>query len=309
MGPVVEDLRVLGAQARLAARTLPMLVQPGDASVFTSEYSARQCGMRGNTSAPPLRCRDASDFAVLCAAPAGLYTLPVAHDIAWRKVFNALAENTPRAAAALAPTLPKPRFSLLDSSVGLPSAEGVDGMFKMPFSLLADLVDGHKVSGFALCPASVCHELAAAGAQLMLEHLARTPVDVVLDLAGITYSNSLVYSPDVARTVRTDITLNAPGEKYVGAFSISSYTTGSERQPHCTGVFDVRGSSERASKLTLASTMVKWRQQAMLDSHAAEMFYTCTAYELVFSRCHAPNVFGTWTWQNNINFAHPVINK
>ncbi|OBZ74318.1 hypothetical protein A0H81_05710 [Grifola frondosa] len=93
----------------------------------------------------------------------------------------------------------------------------------------------------------------------MLEHLARMPADVVLDLAGITYSNSLVYSPDVASTVRTDITLNASGEKYAYTFTISSYTTGGERQLYCIGVFDVRGSSERASKLTLASTMVQRR--------------------------------------------------
>ncbi|OBZ75921.1 hypothetical protein A0H81_04753 [Grifola frondosa] len=162
----------------------------------------------------------------------------------------------------LASTLPKPRFSLLDSCVGLPSAEGVDGVFETPFSLLADLVEGHKVSGFALCPASVYHELTAAGAQLMLEHLARMPADVVLNLAGITYSNSLVYSRDVASMVRTDITL-----KHLAR-----------------SVFDVRGSSERASKLTLASTMVQRRRQAVLNSRAAEIFYTCTAYDLVFSR-------------------------
>nr|BAO20284.1 polyketide synthase 1 [Grifola frondosa] len=356
MGPILDDLRALGAQAHLAAPTLPVLanvhgvlVQPGDASVFTSEYFARHCGesvrfeqgiqdLIGSpefatvaacieigphpTTLPMLRClqgragtplllpslrKDASDFAVLCAALAGLYALPVATDIAWRKVFNALAptahlvdlplypfadtrywvtfeENAPQAAAGLAPILPKPRFSLLDSCVGMPSAEGVDGVFETPFSQLADLVEGHKVSGFALCPASVYHELAAAGAQLVLEQLARMPADAVLDLAGITYSNPLVYSPDVARTVRTDITLNAPGEKYVGAFSISSYTTGGERQPHCTGFFNVRGSSERASKLALASTMVERRRQAVLDSRGAETFYTRTAYDLVFSR-------------------------
>ncbi|OBZ74890.1 hypothetical protein A0H81_05792 [Grifola frondosa] len=233
---------------------------------------------------PSLRM-DTSDFAVLCAALAGLYALPVANDIAWHKVFNALASisRTP-AAAALASTLPKPRFSLLDSCVGLPSAEGVDGVFETPFSLLADLVEGHKVSGFALCPASVYHELTAAGTQLMLEHLARMPADVVLNLAGITYSNSLVYSRDVASMVRTDITLNASGEKYAYTFTISSYTTGGERQPCCTGVFDVRGSSERASKLMLASTMVQRRRQAVLNSRAAEIFYTCTAYDLIFSR-------------------------
>ncbi|OBZ65138.1 Conidial yellow pigment biosynthesis polyketide synthase [Grifola frondosa] len=356
MGPILDDLRALGAQARLAAPTLPVLanvhgvlVQPGDASIFTPEYFARHCGESVRfeqgiqdliaspefatvsacieigphpTTLPMLRClqgragtplllpslrKDASDFAVLCAALAGLYALPVANDIAWRKVFSALAptahlvdlplypfadtrywvtfeETAPQAAAALATTLPKPRFSLLDSCVGMPSAEGVDGVFETPFSQLADLVEGHKVSGFALCPASVYHELAAAGAQLVLEHLARIPEDAVLDLAGITYSNPLVYSPDVERTVRTDITLNAPGEKYVGAFSISSYTTGGERQPHCTGFFNVRGSSERASKLALASTMVERRRQAVLDSRGAETFYTRTAYDLVFSR-------------------------
>ncbi|OBZ78485.1 hypothetical protein A0H81_01597 [Grifola frondosa] len=171
---------------------------------------------------PSLR-KDASDFAVLCAALVGLYTLPVANDIAWCKVFNALAptvtfeETTPQAAATLAaPALSKPRSSLLDSCADLPSAEGV------------------VVSGFALCPASVYRELAPASAQHVLECLAHMPADTVLDLARIIYSNPLVYSPDIMCTVRTDNTLNASGEKYAGAFTISSYTTGGERQLHCT---------------------------------------------------------------------------
>ncbi|OBZ68238.1 hypothetical protein A0H81_12009 [Grifola frondosa] len=132
---------------------------------------------------------------------------------------------------------PKPRFSLLDSWVGLPSAEGIDGMFETPFSLLADLVEGHKVSGFTLCPASVYHELAAASAQLMLEHLRacqRTLCSILPGSSTRTRSSTLQMSR--AR--------------------ISSYTTGGEHQPYCMGIFDVRGSSERASKPMLASTMV-----------------------------------------------------
>ncbi|OBZ71153.1 hypothetical protein A0H81_08909 [Grifola frondosa] len=177
---------------------------------------------------------------------------------------------------------PQPRFSLLNSCVGLPSAEGVDGVFETPFSLLADLVEGHNISGFALCPASVYHGLAAAGAQLTLEHLARMPADVVLDLAGITYSNSLVYSPDVASTVRTDITLNASGEMLTHLPSACTLqAANANRTAQASSTSEAARSVHRSLRLR-----ARWssRRQAVLNSRAAEIFYTCAAYDLVFSR-------------------------
>ncbi|OBZ73626.1 hypothetical protein A0H81_06566 [Grifola frondosa] len=191
--------------------------------------------LQGHAGAPlllPSLRKDASDFAVLCAALAGLYALPIANDIAWSSTPSRLSRRPPavsfrrhalfgdlrpQAAAALALILPKPRFSLFDSCVGMPSGEGVDGVFETPISQLADLVEGHKVSGFALCPPSVYHKLALAGTQHVLEHLAPMPTDAVLDLVRITYSTC-------SSTLRVS--------------RARSYTTDGEHQPYCTGVFN-----------------------------------------------------------------------
>ncbi|OBZ71961.1 hypothetical protein A0H81_03526 [Grifola frondosa] len=190
--------------------------------------------LQGHAGAPlllPSLRKNASEFAVLCAALAGLYALPIANDIAWSSTPSRLSRRPPavsfrrhalfgdlrpQAAAALTLILPKPRFSLFDSCVGMPSAEGVDGVFETPISQLADLVEGHKVSGFALCPPSVYHKLALAGMQHVLERLVPMPTDAVLDLVRITYSTC-------SSTLRVS--------------HARSYTTDGEHQPYCTGVF------------------------------------------------------------------------
>ncbi|OBZ73441.1 hypothetical protein A0H81_07255 [Grifola frondosa] len=201
-------------------------------------------GTRRNTSAPPLAAQG---------------RLRLRHALSCPRWAHA-----PQAAAALALTLPKPRSSLLDSCVGMPSAEGIDGVFETPISQLADLVEGHKMSSFALCPASFYHELTAAGAQHVLEHLARMPADAVLDLAGITYS-----------TCSSTLRLSAPASARI------LQAANANRTAQASSTSEAARSARRSLR-----SRARWSsgQQAMLDSHAAEMFYMCTAYELVFSR-------------------------
>ncbi|KDQ13893.1 hypothetical protein BOTBODRAFT_363123 [Botryobasidium botryosum FD-172 SS1] len=262
---------------------------------------------------PSLRKKTAA-WETLAASLTSLYTTRTS--LNWRSVFDQISstvncidlpaypfvdnrfwvqfkEDAPVQAAVTVEQQPGSapiRFSLLSSWKQEPSAENENvAIFETPINKISRLIEGHQVANYALCPASVYHELALAAAQLTLEKLADITSDHLLALSEVRYSNPLVYDPEVSRVVTTTITLNANGRKHYGKFSIASSTSDKPgvSQVHCSGSFNRRSAKETAAKMQLASTVIDRRKDAVKASYgsdAPEVYYTRTIYEIIFSK-------------------------
>lgn len=252
--------------------------------------------------------RNAEDWQVICSSLSSLYCM--INTVDWNKVFQTL---TPGAHVVELPAypfaktqcwvpfeeprgvssdqlIPSPvRFSLLSTCLSRPTVgSSKPAIFETDIEKLSHLIEGHKVSGYSLCPASVYIEAVCAAAELTLEHLGRMRPDVVISLSDIKFSNPLVYTSGVPRTVRIEITLSSPSDKHTGNFLVSSYLSDPTKlQPHCSGAFDDPTKAKTSSKLSSTATMIERRKQAMITGNSyrpPETFYTRTAYEMIFSR-------------------------
>ncbi|TCD66000.1 Type I Iterative Polyketide synthase (PKS) [Steccherinum ochraceum] len=253
--------------------------------------------------------KNADDWQTLASSLTSIYCarLPVK----WRKVFSDLGPGArltdlpaypfaqtkywvafeeevarePRSATPAAPSAPK--FSLIDSCVSMPVVGSKDpAIFHTSISTVAHLIEGHKVSGYGLCPASVYVEMASAAARVVLEHHGAILPGSLIKPSNITFSNPLVYAPDVPRTIRVEISLTSSGEPHTGSFEISSYPgeQSTKSQVHCSGVFDHGSIASSTSKLALSSTMIQGRRKSVLNGQDSETFHTRTAYNVIFSR-------------------------
>ncbi|THH28714.1 hypothetical protein EUX98_g5474 [Antrodiella citrinella] len=283
---------------------------------------------------PSLR-KNANDWEVLSASLASLYCTHAS--LQWRKAFAdlcpgavltdlpaypfaqnnywvAFEEDSPKEVQPEVSAPEAPNFSLIDSCVNMPSAGSKDpAIFHTSIATVAHLIEGHKVSGFGLCPASVYVEMASAAAQVVLEHAGSMPTGSLTKLSGITFSNPLVYSPDVSRTISIEISLCPAGEPHTGTFEISSYPADQPNkcQAHCSGAFDLASVASSTSKLALSGTMVQRRKKSVLNDNASETFHTRTAYNVVFSRivAYSPlyHTMKTITIDSDGNDAYAVV--
>ncbi|KAH8088988.1 ketoacyl-synt-domain-containing protein [Cristinia sonorae] len=251
-------------------------------------------------------------FADLCPG-AGLTDAP-AYPFADTRYWVAFEEEAAKEILpeAVAPAAPK--FSLIDGCVSLPpSGSDSPAIFQTSISTVAHLIEGHKVSGFGLCPASVYIEMASAAAQIVLENAGSVSSGSLVKLGDITFSNPLVYSPDVHRTIRIEINLSAPGNQHTGMFEISSYPDDQPTmcQTHCSGVFDKGSVAASTSKLAMSSTMVQRRRRTVTSNLESETFHTRTAYNVIFSRivAYSPlyHTMKTITVDSDGNDAYAVV--
>ncbi|KDQ12500.1 hypothetical protein BOTBODRAFT_34463 [Botryobasidium botryosum FD-172 SS1] len=193
-------------------------------------------------------------------------------------------------AVAEQPAAAPVRFSLLGSCKQEPLPEhGNVAIYETPIDQVARLIEGHQVAKFALCPASVYHELALAAAQLTLEQLGAAAPGSVLSLSDVHYINPLVYDASVPRTVTTTISFNGKGDKHDGRFSVASSTSDKPdvSQVHCSGSFDSKSADDLAAKLQLTSSIIDRRKNSVSASYGAnapEVYYTRTIYDVIFSR-------------------------
>lgn len=112
------------------------------------------------------------------------------------------------------------QFSMLHSWAQLPSDEnGCTAIFDTHITSLSTFIVGHSVGGHPLCPASVYHELALAGAQASSSHLGYQFGDTYVVLRSIDYARPLVYKKGEDRVVKTFVRLDKNGK---GSFEISS---------------------------------------------------------------------------------------
>ncbi|KZV60680.1 ketoacyl-synt-domain-containing protein [Peniophora sp. CONT] len=155
-------------------------------------------------------------------------------------------------------------------------------VFETPISYLARAISGHSVGGVPLCPASVYHELALAGVEVVSKRLGLSLDGLFVVLSDIEFTKPLVYRADVQRAVYTSITLRSDGS---GSWRVSSCVNKDGLEDnHCSGTFKRKAVVEASSKFARAAPLVSRQIAAIEASMDAEVFSTRTAYEVIFSR-------------------------
>ncbi|KAH7885548.1 putative polyketide synthase [Phlebopus sp. FC_14] len=189
----------------------------------------------------------------------------------------------------LQPPFPEPtNHPMLSSWSQIPSYHnGNVAIFDTPIRVLAQYIEGHKVGGHALCPASVYLEQALAGAALAQRHLSFDFGRCMPILRGVRFSRPLVYRTDVPRIVRIYITIHEDG---TGTFSVSSRLVSSrEESVHVHGEIRFSSIRETTTNLALELPAIARVAQAVTNSRAvghAETFSTRTAYDVVLPHYH-----------------------
>ncbi|KAI0685572.1 beta-ketoacyl synthase [Cytidiella melzeri] len=254
--------------------------------------------------------KNTDDWQTLSETLSAIYTLP--NTLQWRAVFADIVPDArlvdlppypfsktrfwvpyeEEASAPVPEVRPSPlttRFTLLGSCMSLPALGSSDtAVFETPISKLSHLIEGHTVSGYGLCPASVYIEMACAASELVLDHLGQKVSESVVTTSEINFSNPLVYAQAVPRIVRTSVSLTGSGQKLSGTFTISSYVSDPNvLQAHCSGSVQVSDPSSIRTKLESSSTTVDRRRRAVeangFTKHV-ECFHTRMIYEVIFSR-------------------------
>ncbi|TBU27328.1 ketoacyl-synt-domain-containing protein [Dichomitus squalens] len=244
---------------------------------------------------PSLR-KNASDIGVLCSTLAKLYCTSV--PVQWGKVFTNLA---PEARLVDLPPYPfadtrfwtpyEERRSAVVAAAGSPNqqwdASSMDetsqaSASEVSLDDLAELIQGHEVAGFSLCPASVYADLVLSGAKRELRRHSREMMEDVIDLVDVSFPAALVYVPDRPRRLLVNIDIDV-SQKYAGSFSITSIDVhGGDAQTHCSGVLKRTTLSTRDSKFLCARGLIERETKRILAAPAAETFSTRTVYDLLF---------------------------
>ncbi|KAF8836384.1 putative polyketide synthase [Paxillus ammoniavirescens] len=183
-------------------------------------------------------------------------------------------------------TVQAPDHPMLSSWSQYPSRQtGNVAIFDTPIGILSPYIDGHKVGGYALCPASVYLEQAFAGAILTQRHMSLDFGRCMPILRDVKFSRPLVHRDEIRRIVRTHVTVHEDG---TGAFSVTSMLESSrEESVHVHG--DIRFSSirETTSNLALELPTIARHVEVVTsprNGETPEVFTTRTAYEVIFPR-------------------------
>ncbi|KAG8214315.1 putative polyketide synthase [Butyriboletus roseoflavus] len=175
-----------------------------------------------------------------------------------------------------------PDHPMLSSWSQYPSRQnGNAAIFETPIRCLARYMEGHKVGGYALCPASVYLEQALAGAVITQRHLDLDFGRSMPVLRAVEFSRPLVLHRESHLIIRTHVTVHEDG---TGSFNITSRLE-SSREEHVHVHGDVRFSSIRETTSAL-ELLGNSRRAEDLTCHeeTPEVFSTHTAYEVVFPR-------------------------
>ena len=160
-----------------------------------------------------------------------------------------------------------------------------EAIFETPIAIFEEYILGHSVCGYALCPASVYHEIALSAAKHLKLHDLQT--DQVWSLSNVTFVAPLIYYEGSSAIITTSI---EPTNQARTAFSfkISSKNPESESQRqtlHCQGQVKIRSLTAQKHAKLLAVTKRKrsyffqpegWKTQ--------EIFLKKAMYEKVFTR-------------------------
>ncbi|KAH7909034.1 putative polyketide synthase [Hygrophoropsis aurantiaca] len=177
-------------------------------------------------------------------------------------------------------------YTMLHSWVQYPShLNGSVAIFEIPLRLLENYIQGHKVTGYALCPASVYIEQALAGADLAKRHMALDFGNSMPVLRGVQFAKPLVYRQSVTRIIVIHVTIHGDG---TGIFSVTSRLESTrEESVHVQG--EIRFRSTRETTTDLAREMPHLTHQitainSLREAGMPESFTTRAIYEVLFPR-------------------------
>ena len=158
-------------------------------------------------------------------------------------------------------------------------------IFETPIAVFAEYILGHTVCGYALCPASVYHEIALSAAKHLKLH--DLQVDQVWSLSNVTFVAPLIYSEGSSAIVGTSIEpTNQPRTTF--SFKIFSRTPESDSQRqtiHCQGQVKIRSLTAQKNAKLLAIVKRKRSYFYQPDrSETQEIFLKKAIYEKIFTR-------------------------
>ena len=178
-----------------------------------------------------------------------------------------------------------PPHTFLSKIVQRPSmANNHVSIYETSIDVLKDYILGHRVCDYALCPASVYHEMAFSAVK---DYRTDNVDDMIWSLSNVRYTSPLLYLEESTVTVRTTVEpMDNSGS--VHKFSVSSYSENSpseQRTVHCEGLVKTRPRSLAAQKyarLGLALERKKLSYKSQTSSQ--EVFFTKAMYEKTFTR-------------------------
>ncbi|KAG2147424.1 polyketide synthase [Suillus bovinus] len=177
-------------------------------------------------------------------------------------------------------------YTMLGWWVQRPSREnGNSASFDTPIEVLGPFIEGHKVAGHYLCPASIYLEQVISGADLSRRHLNLDFGKSFPVLRGVTFAKPLVYHPQVKRVVRTHVTIQQDG---TGSFNVTSrLQSSSDESVHVRGEIRFQSTKDVAASLDNEFSLMPKLSVSEIGSRKegqAEVFNTRTLYEVVFPR-------------------------
>ena len=178
-------------------------------------------------------------------------------------------------------------YELLDHQLQIPSSSASnETVFETPITNLAKYITGHIVCGFALCPASVYHEMALAAAERSETSLDNdASCKYTSMLSKISYINPLLYAEGSTRNVRVMIRRGGKQDD-IKSFTISSYDPSKPKEitHHCRGSVKRQSRATEESKLTMLRAQLQRPISLMESMESVEVFKTRAIYEKLFPR-------------------------
>ena len=163
-------------------------------------------------------------------------------------------------------------------------------VLETPIDVLADYIKGHIVCDYALCPASVYHEMALAAVVLYDKSASASPTQEsntqTNALSDVTYLNPLLYSDSSRRVVKTSIRLsNADYPEYKN-FMVASYEISDPKTviQHCRGSIKSQSKSATQRKFSRLQAQAEKKIAHIKNSESTEVFRTKAIYEKLFPR-------------------------
>ena len=162
----------------------------------------------------------------------------------------------------------------------VPTKPGFSHAFETPLSSLATFIDGHKVGGKAICPASIFHELVLEAAQIS-QGLPKQTCYVVKEM---TINNPLIHhSASEDDVVRVSLQESSGNCTQVNIVSISNSR---DETFHCSALLTTNEMSTIRKEWARVRALITRQKHSIFSHHhsALNIFRTRMLYDTVFSR-------------------------
>ncbi|KAI0449074.1 putative polyketide synthase [Xylaria acuta] len=159
------------------------------------------------------------------------------------------------------------------------------GIYETSAQSLQELIMGHIVCDYALCPASVYHQMALSAVQRAEP---KSNDDFVWSLANVSYVVPLLYTSQPGRKIRIHI---SPNEQRGYTFAVSSYAEGADPDAHsvshCNGHLKRKAKKPTIDKVVRTGRILERQLRRFIQpepSIVMETFTTKAMYNHVFTR-------------------------